>query len=1060
MRRKIQDIINGRFESSGAGLDFEDSMLSITVLEGGSRKASFSFSSARETAVRGLVSCSDPRMEIVSPTFDAVHVTVPVVYHGEDLCEHETQTGSLVVLTNAGEFLYPYEVTVTKDYAHTSIGVIRNLTDFTNLARLNWQEALSLFGTSRFTQIFHPGEERESTLYQALVSRAADSAQMEEFLVACGRKMRNHFLVTDSHKRYMTGTRPINDRILIEKTQWGHLQFHVRAEGDFIELSDPAVPEDAASVKKLSIAYRILPEKMHGGINCGRILIEDIQECVQVGITAVSENYQEPGEDSHKERRLLTLLQQDFMDFCLQKLNKAAWTQKAGLSLAQLQQIPGMEPAACLGRCFVLYQNGEIKEYIRCLERYEREYAHAADSPAAGLYLYLTTLRNTDTKYIRSVTSQVRRLHKRYEDNAMLVWILLRIDEALIRNDERAYQFIRGFAAEYSGNPFLYLEAYMLLKENPLLAASEEPGVFEQRLLRWIAKNDLLTWQILLPVWERLKTTHTYSRWCFAMLTAVYKKNRSVSLLKEICIYLIRTERFGQDYIVWYERGVRSGLRIAGLYEAYLRSFDAASNELLPEIIKYFIMSSDAPDKWKAAVYSYLIRHRKAAGEDWPHLRTQICEFARETLRRDEISDDLYVIYDFLRGEISREEWLALSTCVQHCRRVRLKDRRFKRLFLYDAQKHSMSSVLLHGRQAYVHMPETSAAILLQDKEDHLYTTEGFADVEVLFKRDAKQGTPDSGDGIREAEEEKERLAADLNTRLEAFSGTLCELDGLIMEALGQEIYCLPYEEKLLTYMLFAGELTAHHERFFADVCRAGENTRICDAYISVLARAYVCRDKQMHEAACAYLLQAAGQGRNLNAFCRTAVLKLHYAKPKAHILAEENAQRLLLRLLNDGYCFEFFHTLPDALKRKYLIDGMLFVQCCAEPKQKIHVHAVLELPGQPDGNNIEFADRMKEALPGLYCYAVPVVPGATVRFRMTDENDDVLMMYAQTVGDMRKEKAVPDRYQALSALADRPEKEDTRPVRYAARSAWFSQEIEADPIMPPGTISQGTDAS
>ena len=1061
MRRKIQDLICGKFETPDAGIEFDEKSLKIIVPEGESRKVSFSFSAGGGTAVRGLVSCADPRMQIASPAFDALHVTVTVQYDAGDLIEHDSRRGEIILLTNAGEYFLPYEVEVTKDYAQTSIGRIRSMTDFTNLARLNWQEALTLFRTARFTQIFHAGEEKEHMLYRALTSRGVSSEQMEEFLVACGRKARNHFIVSDNKKRYLTGELPIIDKLRIEKTEWGYLQYTVTAEGDFIEITGNPDADTWISHKKTEIPYRILPEKMHGGINYGKIIVEDILERVEIGITAVSEEFHEQRVVFHPSRRLLHALQQCFLNYFMGRIRRSDWAQESLALLQQAEEMEPLRPYVPLLRAYICHENGQDgddERFESYMAEFKRDFTELKATPVYALYAYMTTFTDTDTRHVRFVTSYVRELCKKYEDDPLLAWILLRIDETLLRNDERAYLFIRDFMGEDKANPFFYLEAYFLLKENPDLAALGEPGIFEQRLLRWIVKNGLLTEQIMLPVWEKLRLTRSYSAWCFEMLTAAYQIRHSAAILKEICRYLIRTESTGSVFLPWYKEGVQKGLRIAGLYEAYIRCFvlsedrpagavKSRKDKLPPEIIKYFIMSDDAPWKWKAAVYAYLIEHQKEAGEDWQKLRPVICDFGKSMMSRGEIDPDLYVIYLFLRREIGAQEWLEASEGMRGSRAVRLDVPKFKHVFVYEADTQITRNIPIRRGQAFVRTSDAQVVILLQDARECLYTTGGFAGVSELFEQESAPAGSKAAADSHAAAANKPDPIRQLQQKLEQFTGSLKELDGIVAQAREQELYCLPYEEKLLTYMLFADRLTEHHAAFFADVSKTEGNERLCDAYISVLCRNYITQDQKLHDAAKDYLLNAIARGRNVNAFCRTAVLKLHYRTPASHILTESNAERLLLHLLNDGLCFSFFNDLPKRVKRKFLLEGLLFVQCSEKPKRKLFMTASTGLPAESaDLTEPEFTGRMPEPLPGVYCFMLPVMPGSIARFRVTDENGDTIMLYEEMIPSAGADSAAgTDRYRMLSALFEQKDRDERAAAEYAAQNAWMREAIAAE---------------
>ena len=71
-------------------------------------------------------------------------------FHGEDLEEGDVIKGSFSVVSNRGEYNLPFVVTVEHGMLNSSIGAIRNLFHFANLAKNNWKEAVRLFYDPEF----------------------------------------------------------------------------------------------------------------------------------------------------------------------------------------------------------------------------------------------------------------------------------------------------------------------------------------------------------------------------------------------------------------------------------------------------------------------------------------------------------------------------------------------------------------------------------------------------------------------------------------------------------------------------------------------------------------------------------------------------------------------------------------------------------------------------------------------------------------------------------------------------------------------------------------------
>lgn len=67
--------------------------------------------------------------------------------------------GLFSVVSNRGEYNLPFVVTVEHGVLNSSIGTIRNLFHFANLAKSNWAEAVRLFYDPDFRRLFQGNDE-------------------------------------------------------------------------------------------------------------------------------------------------------------------------------------------------------------------------------------------------------------------------------------------------------------------------------------------------------------------------------------------------------------------------------------------------------------------------------------------------------------------------------------------------------------------------------------------------------------------------------------------------------------------------------------------------------------------------------------------------------------------------------------------------------------------------------------------------------------------------------------------------------------------------------------
>ena len=128
--------------------------------EGREYMGEFTITAINKTAVRGMVYSSDSRMECLTPRFEGEEVRILYKFHSAGLMEGDILKGDFFIVCNQGEYNLSFVVSVSRLYADTSAGRIKNLNDFTGLAKSSAQEAYHLFYSGHFKNILKPSEVR------------------------------------------------------------------------------------------------------------------------------------------------------------------------------------------------------------------------------------------------------------------------------------------------------------------------------------------------------------------------------------------------------------------------------------------------------------------------------------------------------------------------------------------------------------------------------------------------------------------------------------------------------------------------------------------------------------------------------------------------------------------------------------------------------------------------------------------------------------------------------------------------------------------------------------
>ena len=93
----------------------------------------------------GHIVSSDLRMECVTEIFSGSQDEILYRFDARGMEVGEEVRGSFHVISNHGEYYLPFTVSIVPEVIDSSLGSIKNLFHFTNLAKSCWEEAVKLF---------------------------------------------------------------------------------------------------------------------------------------------------------------------------------------------------------------------------------------------------------------------------------------------------------------------------------------------------------------------------------------------------------------------------------------------------------------------------------------------------------------------------------------------------------------------------------------------------------------------------------------------------------------------------------------------------------------------------------------------------------------------------------------------------------------------------------------------------------------------------------------------------------------------------------------------------
>ena len=243
MKEKIQLLSRGVFEYENPNIEISEKEIELEVEFGSRYTGAIQLNSRNHIEIRAMVFSSNKWMQCLESTIIGTSGSIHYVFDTQALEIGEVCDGCFYVVSNGGEITVPYRVKVCAPFCTTSMGDINDLDQFAALARDNWAEALKIFKTLEFERVFL-NNKKNRQIYATLIKGQDVSLAMEEFLCTVKRKQPVQIRVSQELIEFENLSHTVSERLLIEKSQWGHVKIQVSADGDFIKVYKQTVTDE------------------------------------------------------------------------------------------------------------------------------------------------------------------------------------------------------------------------------------------------------------------------------------------------------------------------------------------------------------------------------------------------------------------------------------------------------------------------------------------------------------------------------------------------------------------------------------------------------------------------------------------------------------------------------------------------------------------------------------------------------------------------------------------------------------------------------------------------
>jgi len=702
-------------------LDFSCPRLEQTVKKDEITSGTFQIFTTGGKENKGYLYATDMRVQFQEPAFSSNEVQVQYLFNGKGLEEGEVVKGEIYVVSEKGEYFLPFVFTIDQMKLDTSLGNIKNLFHFANLAKTNWREAVQLFYSKDFVKVLTGNDRQYFSIYKGLAKDFGNEHNVEEFLIDVNKKQAIEYLLDKEQLNITDPEGVIEEKIGITKNGWGYVALHVFVEGDFLTVEKEYLMDDDFLGNFCNLSIYIYRERLHRGINYGAIRFVYPYGELRFPIEVTRSNHTQ--KNVSEQRKLNIALMNSYLDFRMKHLDTAHWITTTESIVQQLIKYDDKTPIYRLYHAQILITQERYNEAKWVLDHVKEMLQDEDYAPEIiCYYLYLKTLYKREEAYVNKQTESIEVIYKQNRGNWRIAWLLLYLREEYSRNPAKKWILLEEQFHYGNCSPVLYIEAITLLNANPSLL--QELGEYEIQILNFAVKKKLLDTDVVPQIHYLIGRVKNFSNRLYRILEYCYEVTQDIESIQEICELLMKGNKTEEQYFKWYALGVEKQIRVTKLYEYYMMSISMAYRGELPKIVMmYFAYACNLSYERTAFLYANILRHRDTMPEMVRSYSEQMEHFVVDQLQKNHMNKELAYLYMELLSPAGMNETVAKALApLLFLHLVEVEDQNIRQVVvIHDKLKGETRYPVSNGK-AIISIYSTDYQIFLQDGFGNRYT--------------------------------------------------------------------------------------------------------------------------------------------------------------------------------------------------------------------------------------------------------------------------------------------------------------------------------------------------
>ncbi|MBQ4067804.1 MAG: hypothetical protein IJC76_00990 [Lachnospiraceae bacterium] len=715
MKETVGKISRGIIEYNAPSLEVSEAVIERKIERGTIFSDEFCVYSEDGRDLKGIVYSSNCVVKVINTQFISSNNVIKYEIDTTYLEENEKIEGKFVIVSSGGEALIGFSFTITTPSVKASIGEINDLFNFANLVKTDYDEAVRLFSSKNFKDIFLRGNITGQALYDGLIKSSNVHKALEEFLIGINKKSRINISLSESNKDYDKLEDSYGDKVIISKDTWGYIDIDVHVQGDFISKYKSRITTEDFAGSNYEFTYLIDVSKLHAGMNYGTITFSTTFQklILQISVDNTSEN--DIGRIEVK--RCMYNLMQLYLKLRSRRCSVENWADE---SFALIERARGFDDdndflKLVLAQIYITRDREEEAEWL--LSAVAENILDDIDNNLEiyCYYLYIRTLQRRDAGFTSDIFAKIKKYYENGYDSWKILWILLYLDDAYETNASLKLARIKEQFKKGCKSPLMYYEALSVFNKHPgLLRVIND---FELQVILFGCKHDMTTQKLAFQVAELTMMEKNFRPLLFKSLATLYKKFEDKNILTALCSILIRGNITSNRYFEWYAEGVKKEINLTRLYEYYMFSIDENYNDVLPNMIyMYFVYNGNLLFYRESLLYANIIANKDRIPNVYKNYKVNMERFAIENLAKGVMNKNVALIYrEFLQGSMIKEDIAKNLPHILATYEISCPNRKIQRIIVLHKELNIERAYILRDGKANIEIFTEDAVILLED---------------------------------------------------------------------------------------------------------------------------------------------------------------------------------------------------------------------------------------------------------------------------------------------------------------------------------------------------------